>query len=78
MSKLSIRDLSLNDRRVFMRVDFNVPIEDGRVKEQENWTLLLKNYLEPMKTKSRASSRRKCNANITIRIIIWQTSGNLT
>src|SRR6202162_6517249 len=31
MSKLSIRDLPLSNHRVLMRVDFNVPLEDGRV-----------------------------------------------
>ena len=31
MSKRSIRDLDLGGRRVFIRVDFNVPIEEGRV-----------------------------------------------
>ncbi|MGH9734012.1 MAG: phosphoglycerate kinase [Candidatus Acidiferrales bacterium] len=33
MNKLSIRDLDLNGKRVFIRVDFNVPLEDGKVSE---------------------------------------------
>ena len=34
MSKLSIKDLAIDAKRVFMRVDFNVPLDDdGRVMD---------------------------------------------
>ena len=33
MAKLSIRDLELQGKRVFIRVDFNVPIENGEVTD---------------------------------------------
>src|SRR5438270_10971644 len=33
MNKLSISDLDLAGKRVFMRVDFNVPIADGKIMD---------------------------------------------
>ena len=33
MPKLSIKDLDLKGKRVFIRVDFNVPIKDGKVDD---------------------------------------------
>src|SRR5881227_990821 len=34
MSKLSIKDLPVSDHHIFMRVDFNVPLDDGRVMDE--------------------------------------------
>src|SRR5213595_898208 len=33
MNKLSIKDLDLSGKRVFIRVDFNVPIKSGKVDD---------------------------------------------
>src|SRR3989440_12742785 len=33
MNKVSITDLDLASKRVFMRVDFNVPLSDGRITD---------------------------------------------
>merc|ERR1712227_175575 len=35
MVKLSIKNLTLKDQRVLMRVDFNVPMKDGKITNNQ-------------------------------------------
>ena len=41
MAKLSVRDLDLGGKRVFIRVDFNVPIKNGRITDDTRITASL-------------------------------------
>ncbi|MEC0181931.1 phosphoglycerate kinase [Paenibacillus peoriae] len=47
MNKKSVRDIELNGKRVFVRVDFNVPVEDGKITDDKRIreTLPTINYL---------------------------------
>ena len=36
ISKKTVRDIALKDKRVIMRVDFNVPMKNGVIQDQFN------------------------------------------
>lgn len=47
MNKKSVRDIELTGKRAFVRVDFNVPLEDGKITDDKRIraTLPTINYL---------------------------------
>lgn len=75
MNKLTLKDLSLKNQRVLMRVDFNVPIENGKIRDDsrivaslpsiqyilnQGASLILMSHLGRPKKKEAASSLAPC------------------
>ena len=53
MAKLSIKDLDLRGKRVFIRVDFNVPIKDGKVDDDSRITASLSTIQSAIEQRAR-------------------------
>lgn len=63
-NKLSITDLDLNGKRVLIRVDFNVPLDDGKITNPAVCPLPRNRYLS---SESLIVADRRSNADHRLR-----------